>query len=143
MSMDQLNGPWSGWWVQRGREGHEGMTLAFSGGGVSGDGSDEDGEFSISGHIYADGSASLTKVYTRPLITTPLSLAYLGHWDGKAIRGTWINESYAASNGPFVMWPGDSDAPSLAEAREQPVAGRASSQQELVPVRSTSWPGLD
>jgi len=84
MAQDIAGGHWQGWWRQGMREGHEVLSLSAMGGQIQGTGRDEDGAFSLNGQIYADGSASLTKRYTLPLIPTPPSLAYLGKSAWKA-----------------------------------------------------------
>ena len=139
MSFDDLSGPWKCRWTQRWRTELETLDLVFQGGQVLGFGSDPDGEFQYSGQIHADGLVSITKVYTNPLIRVPASLSYVGTWDGRRILGKWMDDAHPARNhGPFRMWPGKQDEPSLEETKKKPLEGTGSLEGELVQVPSRS-----
>lgn len=105
LSRAPRGGTWFGWWRQGLREGHEAMSLTITGGLLQGSGQDQDGTFALDGQVYADGTASLIKRYTVPLIVTPPRLAYLGQWNGRVLRGTWVSETAPHTHGPFLLWP--------------------------------------
>ncbi|OQA34897.1 MAG: hypothetical protein BWY56_01814 [Acidobacteria bacterium ADurb.Bin340] len=137
MNFEGLSGPWKCRWTQRGRTELETLDLVFQDGQVLGFGSDPDGEFQYSGQSHPDGSVSLTKVYTSPLIQVPSSLTYIGAWDGRRIAGEWMDDMYPGRNhGPFRMWPGKQAEPSIEEAKEEPLKGSGSLEGELVRVLS-------
>jgi len=131
MTIEPMSGHWSGWWRQGLREGHEFLSLAIAGGTLQGSGQDEDGAFALTGQIYADGTASITKHYTLPNIPTPPSLAYLGQWNGRVIRGSWVDERSPGNYGPFLLWPSQDTRQAETVARREAGTGA----EELVPVR--------
>jgi hypothetical protein len=131
MTAEPMSGRWSGWWRQGLREGHETLNLAIAGGTLQGNGQDEDGAFALTGQVYADGTASITKNYTLPTIQTPPFLAYIGQWNGRVIRGSWVDERSPGNHGPFLLWPSHEKRQAEAVARRE--AGTAT--EELVPVR--------
>jgi hypothetical protein len=100
-----MSGPWRGWWRRGLQEGHEALSLTIAGGVLRGSGQDQEGTFALEGRVDADGNASLTKRYTLPLIVTPPRLAYQGRWNGRVIRGTWVDETTRQGKGPFLLWP--------------------------------------
>jgi hypothetical protein len=130
MTVEPMSGHWSGWWRQGLREGHEALSLAIAGGSLQGSGQDEDGAFALTGQIYADGTASITKHYTRPNIPTPPFLAYLGQWNGRVIRGSWVDERSSGNHGPFLLWPSQDKRQAEAVARQEAGSGA----DDLVPV---------
>ena len=119
---DSLSGIWRCRWVQYGRTALEELALQIQNGCVHGDGVDPDGMFAYTGFVHTDGTVSLAKVYIIPNIPVPPSLTYIGHWNGKLVTGEWIDDQDPNGNhGPFLMWPGQGDAPGLqAEASETP-----------------------
>lgn len=136
MTAEPMSGHWSGWWRQGLREGHEVMNLAIAGGILQGSGQDEDGTFALTGQIYADGTASITKHYTLPNIQTPPFLAYIGQWNGRVIRGSWVDERSASNHGPFLLWPSQDARQAEVMARREARAG----EDELLPVQKDVKP---
>jgi hypothetical protein len=134
MTVEPISGNWSGWWRQGLREGHEFLSLAIAGGSLQGSGQDEDGAFAVTGQIYADGTASITKHYTLPRIPTPPFLAYIGQWNGRVIRGSWVDERTPRNHGPFLLWPSQDECQAEAETNQE--AGVAA--EDLVPVPRVS-----
>lgn len=130
MTLEPMSGQWSGWWRQGLREGHETLSLAILGGSLKGSGQDEDGAFALTGQIYADGTASITKHYTLPNIPTPPFLAYIGQWNGRVIRGSWVDERSPGNHGPFLLWPSQDTRQAEAVAKQEAGAGA----EDLVPV---------
>jgi hypothetical protein len=104
-SREPQSGTWCGWWRQGLREGHEALRLTITGQRIHGSGQDQDGSFALDGQVQPNGSASLTKRYTQALFATCEHRAYQGQWNGRVIRGTWVDETSAHSHGPFLLWP--------------------------------------
>lgn len=131
-TLDSLSGAWRCMWTQYRRTAFEDLFLVFENGQVDGNGVDPDGAFTYSGSVYSTGTVTLTKVYVLPNIPVPPCMTYIGHWDGQAISGEWIDDQDPQGNhGPFKMWPGKGTAPgSSAEAHCTPEAPLS----DLVPV---------
>jgi len=113
------SGPWTGFYTYSPGDKHRmDLNLAFAGGAMSGDGSDDLGLFQIRGQYDAE---SLECHWTK---TYPGShdVYYRGFREGKGIWGTWeINEQ---SHGGFQIWPkgvGEGDGERAAAALEAPV----------------------
>lgn len=97
--LEDLSGPWAGWWIQGEVRGQETLSLEFAQGRIRGHGSDRDGTFQISGHFKSD-RVDLMKGYAL------LTVRYQGRWDGATISGEWrIGTREATISGPFEMWP--------------------------------------
>ncbi|BDU70260.1 hypothetical protein GETHOR_23610 [Geothrix oryzae] len=105
LAQEPRSGTWQGWWRHGLREGHEALSLTIASGRVRGAGQDQDGRFSLEGEVRPDGTATLTKRYTQPLVAVPSGLAYQGQWNGRVIRGTWADEASVCGRGPFLLWP--------------------------------------
>ncbi len=127
-------GPWRCRWRQTWCQGLEELTLTLRGTALEAEGVDEDGTFRHSGALYANGTASFAKVYSLAVKSVPLSMSYIGSWDGTAIRGEWIDDAHLDNHGPFVMWPGGGPEPPLTLRRSAPLAGEATTEDDLIPV---------
>lgn len=102
------SGPWRGFYEQpgAGRQWMEPLTLRFTEGRVSGDGSDVVGDFTFAGQ-YEGGTVQLVKRYRgRHLVH------YAGKIDGEGlIVGQWNIGEW--SHGPFVLMPSRESAAGL------------------------------
>lgn len=97
--LEDLSGPWAGWWMQDGTKGEMTLALEFADGRVRGHGRDPIGGFQISGMIRG-ASVDLLKGY--PLET----VRYRGVWDGSVVSGEWrIGSRERTLTGPFELWP--------------------------------------
>ncbi len=115
-----LSGPWMGWSIQDGIRITERMRLSITPTMITGEGSDMDGEFELTGSYDARSNALfLTRRYT---VTAHPSQAgvgipymYVGTWDGSIASGRWSPRADPAYGGPFEMWPaGEEDLKALA-----------------------------
>ena len=112
--LEDLSGPWAGWWVQGEVKGQMSLTLHFSEGRIRGNGTDRDGGFQMSG-LYNAGGVDLLKGYAL------LTVRYRGKWDGAVISGEWrIGSRERTLSGPFELWPvGDELSMELFMAEEE------------------------
>ena len=110
-ALEDLSGPWAGWWVQGDRRGTMKLRLHFENGVIRGTGRDIDGGFEMMG-TWRGTSVVLAKGYA------DLTVRYLGNWDGTTIAGIWrIAKGDLHNEGPFEIWP-ESDEMSMLQFME-------------------------
>jgi len=113
------SGPWRGYFLDRREPGRHRMDLSleFTNGRITGEGSDPVGPFIIGGQ-YDPGSGECR--WTKSYIAAH-DLFYEGIRVGKSISGIWELGPY---RGGFKIWPlasGDTDGDAETEEEEQPV----------------------
>lgn len=117
-ALEELSGPWVGWWVHEGEREPMRLHLRFENGRVTGKGVDRLGGFEVAG-TYRPEAVDLVKAY--PLYSSRCR----GKWDGLAVCGEWrIKSADRHESGPFEMWP-EGDGLSIAElvtAQEETLA---------------------
>jgi hypothetical protein len=106
--LEELSGPWRGMSIQDGVRISEGIRFWFQAGVISGEGSDRDGEFRMTGRYQNDGTIGMMRVYhvcnhTPEAVGIPYE--YRGVWNGSFIEGRWFVVSHPNEGGPFEMWP--------------------------------------
>jgi len=94
--------------IQAGFRITEDLQMKFAAGKVTGEGSDEDGEFSMAGTYTTGDEVTMTRVYTycthgEDGVGVPYT--YHGKWDGALIYGNWTQDDEPENGGPFEMWP--------------------------------------
>lgn len=131
--LEDLSGPWAGWWIQGEVKGQETLYLHFENGRIRGNGSDRDGGFQMSGYFKGD-QVHLMKGYAL------LTVRYQGVWDGTVISGEWrIGSREATVSGPFEMWPlGDELSLALFMAEEELISSLPAPSAPSLPTRRTS-----
>lgn len=96
------------------------LELRFENGHVSGEGSDGNGEFTITGKYMADGLMDMLKLY-RPIDTVVRgacpAIRYQGTWNGIYVVGLWEDLTSTSNNGEIELWPLDAES-TLAEWME-------------------------
>ncbi|MEO6597913.1 MAG: hypothetical protein ABIP94_24485 [Planctomycetota bacterium] len=122
---DYPSGPWTGYYLERGRRHRQDLDLHFSKGVLTGGVPDGIGPFSVSGSYGSgDGEVRWTKRYLRLH-----RVSYRGFREGKGIWGTWEIPPFSRSG--FHIWPvGAGEA-----ANEQ-----AENEQEVVESVPTTVP---
>ena len=142
LELGTLTGPWRCQWQQHGAIGMESLFLNFEQEGVHGSGMDLDGIFTYAGSAYADGTVTLTKIYTHPIKPVPASMTYIGRWDGCCIVGEWIDDTCPDWNhGPFRMWQGISEKPSLSAEAAAPLERPQADPAPLTRPQSSAFTG--
>lgn len=97
--LENLSGPWQGWWVQGAHRGHQRLNLLFGEGKIMGSGGDDSGQFDVFGE-YDEGDVWLVKRYL------DWDVRYNGKWDGAMISGYWTIQSHGYfDSGSFEIWP--------------------------------------
>jgi hypothetical protein len=99
--LQDLSGPWTGFWVQQAERVHMHLTLNFANGNVTGGGRDQIGGFSVNG-IYAQDTGRV--LFTKTFSTH--SVEYSGTWDDRMIAGAWMMDyGTVVDRGEFEIWP--------------------------------------
>ena len=86
----------------------EGIRFWFEAGRISGEGSDRDGEFRMTGRYQTDGTIGMMRVYhvcTEGPESIGIPYEYRGVWNGSFIEGHWFVVADPSEGGPFEMWP--------------------------------------
>jgi hypothetical protein len=109
------SGPWQGYYTYDNPERHRmDLVMEFSGGRVTGEGTDPVGPFVLDGRYdAASGECHWTKTYVGAH-----DVFYAGRRQGKGIAGTWELDSL---RGGFRIWPvgsGTDDGVSVEESAE-------------------------
>ena len=110
------SGPWTGFYNYAPGDRHRmDLRLAFAGGRMTGEGSDDVGRFTIRGRY----DTAMRECYWTKSYASAHDVFYRGFREGKGIWGTW--EITAFLHGGFHIWPrqageGESHAASAASA---------------------------
>lgn len=104
-SLEECSGPWTGRWTQGCNVGVETVSITLQHGKIAGEGSDRDGEFRFDGTYGACSAVVLTKTYTHAVRLVPISMTYVGVWNGLFIAGTWSDDHSQTNSGDFELWP--------------------------------------
>lgn len=114
------SGRWTGYWQQGTVQARMRLTLTFSGGVVSGEGSDPVGPFTFRGtYDVGSGRCDMVKHYQSHRVR------YTGDADEDGIRGQWeIRRWVFSQRGAFALWPsGEGIAEHEELEAEEPVPG--------------------
>lgn len=99
--LQDLNGPWKGFWTQERVRGYMKLQLRFSETGIEGTGNDPIGSFDVSGLLCDDGERV---IFTQQYRTH--GVEYAGQWDGTMIYGRWtLHDESFTEVGEFEIWP--------------------------------------
>jgi hypothetical protein len=115
--LQELSGPWSGFWIQSQIRGYMRLRLQFSGPQLAGGGSDCAGHFEIRGALNSVGIVSFAKAYPTHIVH------YEGHWDGRMIAGLWTmrhpvvfgHARFFEEKGDFEIWPEVGESESISD----------------------------
>lgn len=109
--LQELSGPWKGFWTQERVRGYMKLTLRFGEKDVTGSGNDPIGAYDISGILCDDGQRVLfTKQYRTHTVE------YMGQWDGTMIYGKWtLHDEAFTEVGDFEIWPEQDDPMEFSE----------------------------
>ena len=119
------SGPWAGFYQQRGDR-PTAQDMYFSGGRLTGSGSDRAGAFTLSGHYDpAAGTASWTKTYATHRVS------YRGFAERGGLWGTWELDR-GRDRGGFQIWP-----------RRRRSGGASRTTRAAVPVAGTGEVNFD
>lgn len=119
--LQELSGPWSGFWIQSQIRGYMRLRLQFYGAQLIGGGSDCAGYFEIRGSLDPAGSVSFSKTYSTYVVQ------YDGRWDGNMIAGLWTMRHpvfygysrYLEEKGDFEIWPETGESESIGELMDE------------------------
>jgi len=97
----ECSGPWRGLWTQDDIRGAMAMRLRFDDCSITGEGSDNDGPFSLAGsYDPATETVQILKSYRT------LAVQYEGSWNGQFVTGvSIIGYPFPLDLGIFEMWP--------------------------------------
>ena len=119
--LQELSGPWSGFWIQSQIRGYMRLRLQFYGAQLIGGGSDCAGYFEIRGSLNPDGNVAFVKKYST------YAVHYDGRWDGRMIAGLWTmrhpilygQARFLEEKGDFEIWPETGESESIADLVEE------------------------